>query len=191
MLMLLEPGFFPLRGGYRDARREMRKGWLRDMCEIVRVPPRTRDNDCLEMALATNAYVIARVRADVPRAAEAVRDPSEMGYRLHTASGSDSADLHAFLGSMGIRNLFKQTYGSDLIDTWKGSHHYYGRIFADSGESPSSSLVVDDSNRSVQWATEAGASAVLIWNEPPGSTDAWKVLRSLADLPSFLAGTDV
>ena len=83
--------------------------------------------------------------------------------------------------------MFTQTYGPDLIDTWKGSRHYYEDIMADVGVSPDNALIVDDSNKSVSWATEAGATAVLISSERPERTGACGVLNSLADLPDFLA----
>ena len=176
---------FPLKGGYRKARRRMEISWLRDMCEIVGVDAPGDDEECYRVSRATTEYVIERVRADYPGATEAIQTLHENGYKLYTASGTDSHDLQAFLEGMGVRELFTQTYGPDLIDTHKGSRHYYEGIMADADVSPDNVLVVDDSPKSVVWAEEAGATAVLVSNEATKASD--HVIGSLAELPGLLA----
>ena len=74
------------------------------------------------------------------------------------------------------------------MNTWKGGRLFYDRIFGDAGVQPSECLVIDDSPRAVQWASEAGATAVLVSAEPSPSDNAYVVVGSLAELPSFLAG---
>ncbi|MCH7906307.1 MAG: HAD family hydrolase [Chloroflexi bacterium] len=110
-----------------------------------------------------------------------------MGYRIYTASDTESVDLKATLRGMEVRDLFVETYGSDLVGTWKGSHLFYDRILAHAGVPPEKASFVDDSNRSVDWITEAGATAVLISTEGPARTGACEVLDSLSELPEFLA----
>jgi FMN phosphatase YigB (HAD superfamily) len=90
-------------------------------------------------------------------------------------------------GRLGVRDLFVETYGTDLVDTWKGSRNFYDEIFSHAGVLPSKVLIVDDAATSIQWAGEAGASGVLISNETGRSAEALTVLTSLAELPGFLA----
>ena len=179
---------FPLKGGYREARRKMEISWLRDMCEIVGVDAPGDDEDCYRVSRATTEYVIERVRADYPGATEAIQTLHENSYKLYTASGTDSHDLQVFLEGMGVRELFTQTYGPDLIDTHKGSRHYYEGILADSGVSPEHALIVDDSSRCIGWAREAGASAVLVSAEANAALG--HVMVSLAELPDFLSAVE-
>ncbi len=92
-----------------------------------------------------------------------------------------------WLEGMGVQDLFTQAYGPDLIDTHKGSRHYYEGILADAGESPSKSLFIDDSNKCVGWIVEAGARGILVSTEPPDNTEAIAILAALSELPDFLA----
>ena len=81
--------------------------------------------------------------------------------------GPSSLDLDGFLTGMTVRPLFNRLYGPDLVNTWKGGPLFYDRIFTDAGVSPSKALVVDDSARAVEWASEAGAATVLVSTGPP------------------------
>jgi len=40
-----------------------------------------------------------------------------MGYRIYAGSGTEAVDLDATLRGMGVRGLFTETYGTDLVDT--------------------------------------------------------------------------
>ncbi len=178
---------FPLDGGYLAARRVHIIKWLRDMCDLVGVDAPSDEDECAEFAIATHQHVWSRIECEIPGAADAIRQLNDMGYQLYMGSGTESIDLDATLRGMGVRELFTETYGTDLIDTWKGSRLYYDRVLAHAGVSPESALFVDDSNRCVSWSVEAGAEAVLIADERPETTDAAGVLRSLAELPGLLA----
>ena len=68
---------------------------------------------------------------------------------------------------MGVRNLFGRLYGLDLINTSKQSQTYYERIFANSGVESDRAVVVDDSETAIQWASEAGATVVLVSRTVP------------------------
>ena len=177
---------FPAKGGYLPVWRRLQIEWLRDMCAIVGVTAPRDDERCFETAWETMEYVVPRVRASYPGATAAIQALHAKGYRLYTASGTHSHDLRLYLEGMGVRELFGRTYGPDLIDTHKASRHYYEGILADAGVTPARALIVDDSPRATLWATEAGASALLIASEPPAELTMGNVLRSLADLPTFL-----
>ena len=171
---------------YLDAWRDSELRWLREMCELVGVDAPSEDEDCWRLSRETSTYVIRRVRSAIPGVVDAVRSLHQMGYRLYTASGESSPDLDSYLIGMGVRPLFERLYGPDLVNTWKGGRSYYDRLFADSGVAPSEALVVDDSPKAVQWAREAGATAVLVSAGPSPSNDADTVLSSLAELSAFL-----
>lgn len=187
MPMFIEGTGFPLKGGFRKAERKMAIVGFRDMCEIVGVAAPDDDGECYGISRATTEYVIQRVRSDYPGAADAIRALHGGGYRLYTASGTYSFDIQVFLKGMGVSDLFTRTYGPDLIDTHKGSRHYYEGILADSGESPATSLFLDDSEKSIGWIVEAGARAILVSPVEQKSTDAIAVLGALSELPEFLA----
>ena len=158
--------------------------WLREMCEHVGVEAPDGDA-CRRLAEETNAYVIARIRAAFPDAADAIRELHARGHALQTASGGSSRDLDGYLEGMGVRALFpSRLYGPDLVGTVKGSPLFYERIFADAGVDPGSALVVDDTPDMVTRAAQAGATAVLVSDDHAG--EAASVISSLAELPAFL-----
>jgi len=65
---------------------------------------------------------------------------------------------------MGVSDCFCRLYGPDLIETLKEGPAYYERIFADLGIAAADALVVDDSPRTIEWATQVGACTVLVGN---------------------------
>jgi HAD superfamily hydrolase (TIGR01509 family) len=160
--------------------------WLRGMCELVGIatPP---EDVCVQLAHRATAFVIPRVRAAFPGAADAIRLLYNQGYTLHTASGEPSFELAGHLAGMGVRDCFDCLYGPDLIDTFKISPAYYERIFADLNISPSDALIIDDSPDAVQWATQVGAHAALISNNPSfAETETLFHCKSAAELPALL-----
>ena len=177
---------FPVQGGYRAARRTMGIAWVRDMFRIAGVPALADDEECYGLFRATTDYVTPRLRTAFPGAVEAIRTLHGLGFRLFTASGTDSFDLDVYLEVMEVKDLFTGIVGPDLIDTHKGSRHFYEGILELAGVSPQNALFVDDSDKSVGWATETGAMAILISQEPAESEKALAVLNSLAELPDFL-----
>jgi HAD superfamily hydrolase (TIGR01509 family) len=144
------------------ASRVERERWLGGMCERVGVPAPAGDG-CAELAAATEAYVIPRVRAAYPEAASAIRALHAAGHVLATASGTLSDDLAQNVTGMGIRACFSgRLYGPDLVQAHKAGPEYYRRIFADAGVEPSEALVVDDAPRALAWAAQAGARTVHV-----------------------------
>ena len=157
------------------------------MCEVVGVDASADEDECADLARATHQFVWARIECEIPGAGNAIRELHEMGYSIYAGSGTEAVDLDATLRGMGVRDLFTETYGTDLVDTWKGSRNYYDRILAHAGVPPEKALFVDDNNRSIDWATEVGAMGVLISDEQPDITNAVEVIDRLAELPGFLA----
>jgi phosphoglycolate phosphatase-like HAD superfamily hydrolase len=178
---------FPLDGGYLAARWIYFVKWLRDMCDLVGVEAPADEDECADLAGATHHYVWARTECEIPGVGNAIRELHGMGYRIYAGSGTEAVDLDATLRGMGVRDLFTETYGTDLVDTWKGSRIYYDRILVHAGVPPEKALFVDDNNGSIDWANEAGAIGVLIADERPDPTNAVEVLGSLVKLPRFLA----
>ena len=186
MKMFIDGIGFPERGGYRAARRTMGITWVRDMFRIVGVPAPADDEECYRLFRAATDYVTPRLRSAFAGAVEAIRALHGLGFKLFTASGTDSFDLEVHLEIMGVRDLFTGIGGPDLIDTHKGSRHFYEGILKLAGVAPENALFVDDSAKCAGWATETGASAVLISQDRTKSDSAIAVLGSLAELPEFL-----
>ena len=138
------------------------------------------------MATEASAYITARVHSAFPGAVEAVHELRASGYTLHTASGSHAADLEGYLQAMELKGTFGRLYGSDLVDVPKMGIAYYERIFADAGVEPTAALVIDDSPKSVAWARETGATAVLVAKGASSLREGQGVLGSLAELPAYV-----
>jgi HAD superfamily hydrolase (TIGR01509 family) len=169
---------------YTDFFVEQRVRWLCDMCARVGVPaPR----DCLLVAVETEQYVLPRVRSAYPGAADAIKTLHARGYRLGTASGASSVELHGYLTGLGVRELFSERlYGQDLVRAMKGTSHYYNRIFADAALDPADTIVVDDAAWVLDRAAEAGAQTVLVSTKPQDSRHAHIVIKRLGELPALL-----
>jgi beta-phosphoglucomutase-like phosphatase (HAD superfamily) len=122
---------------------------------------------------------------------DAIRMLHRQGYMLHTTSGESSLDLAGYLQAMGVSDCFGRLYGPDLIDTFKEGPEYYERMLADLGISPADALVVDDSPRAIQWATQVGARAVLVGDSslPQGERPCILGVSSSC-LPCFNSWTD-
>lgn len=177
---------FPLKGGFKTVQYALRVEWVRDMFEHVRIPAPSTDADCYQLDLDYTAYVLKQVRADFPGAVDAIWRLAAAGYPLFTCSGTESRDLRTILGTLGIEELFAQTYGPDLIDTHKSSPHFYEGMLANAGVEPGAALFIDDSENSIGRIVDAGATAVLVSDSPLNETKATAVLPSLADLPAYL-----
>lgn len=151
--------------------------WLPPMCARVGVsaPPDQQIDDLFWESIA---WITARVKADAPGAAEAVRWLQANDYRLFTASGEDSISLNGYLSAMGIRDCFgERLYGPDLLGVIKSGVWFYERLFAESGIAPNDALVIDDSAKAIAWARQVGARALHVGTE----------LGALRDLPSWLS----
>ncbi len=158
--------------------------WIRVMCERVGVSLPRRE-DAVAIAREANAYVTRRVHAAFPEVVDVVRQLHGNGCTLHTASGEYSRNLEGYLEAMRVRELFGKLYGPDLLDLPFRGPQYYERLFEDSSTTPQQAIVVDDSEHRIMWATEAGASGVLVRRDG-GPPTSFQTISSLAQLPSLI-----
>ncbi len=173
-------------GSYLALWQEYEYRWLADICRQVGVPVPPRV-ESLKMARAASDYVTRRVNAACPGAAAAVRELHERGYRLHTASGEVSWELHGYLTGMGLRRHFGQLFGPDLINATKDGPVYYGRILAVVAVEPASAVVVDDTPIALRQAAEVGVRTVLVNEEGAGRGEFDATITQLAELPALLS----
>jgi phosphoglycolate phosphatase-like HAD superfamily hydrolase len=159
--------------------------WLDRMCAAVGVAPPADDATRRRLIRACDAYVTRRVRAAFPGAVGAIRWLHRAGYRLHTASGEASWELDGYLLGMRVRTCFGSLYGPDQVDAAKVSPLYYERVFAHVGVSPGDAVVVDDSERMLNWAAEVGAHTVLCRSAPP-TDQRHRHIPDLGTLPRLL-----
>src|SRR5258708_1075156 len=164
-------------------------GWLRGMCGLagIETPP---EEERLRLASRAAAFITCRVQAAFPGVVDTIRTLHRQGYMLHTASGESSVDLAGYLQAMGVRDCFGRLYGPDLIDTFKEGPEYYERMFADLGIAPADALVVDDSPRAIDCATQLGACAVLIGDSSLHRSGMTVHIGSLVELPALLQRLD-
>ena len=177
---------FPDVGGFIEIRAAMAVESVHIMFNHVGIAPPSSDTECFALYQSYNEYVIKRVRSDPPGTVEAIRSLATDGYRLYTASGSESVQIHLMLDVLGVRNLFIETYGPDLVDTHKGSSNYYRLILEHAGENPETALFIDDSLKSVGWIEEAGATAILISKDQQSEKVTPNSVANLAAVPELL-----
>ena len=171
---------------YFDFYGDQRARWLRDMCARVGVEAPNAE-ECYALGLETEQYVLPRVRAGFPAAADAIRTLHAKGYRLGTASSGRAFELEGHLTGLGVRELFlERLYGPDLVGAMKGTSHYYNRIFADATLDPAETIVVDDTAWVLDRAAAAGAQTVLVSTKPQSSRHTHIVIERLAELPPLL-----
>ena len=187
MPLFIEGTGFPEVGGFIETRRALAIEAVHIMFNYVGIALPGTDEDCFALYQSYNDYVVKRVRSDPPGTVEAIRNLAADGYRLYTASGTESTHIDLMLDVLGVRNLFIETYGPDLVDTHKGSSNYYRLILEHAGEPPETALFIDDSPRSVGWAREAGATAVLVSRDQPSDRPDMNVIPDLASLPGLLS----
>src|SRR5258708_23721353 len=135
-------------------------------------------------------FIPRRIQAAFPRVVDTIRTLHRQSYTLHTASGESSLDLAGYLHAMGVRDCFGRLYGPDLIEVLKEGPEYYERIFADLGIAAADALVVDDSPRVIEWATQVGACAVLVRDSSLPRTGTTVHIASLVELPAVLQRMD-
>lgn len=186
---LLEPAAWLRRldgmSDYATFLQRYRLDWMTFMCEMVGVPV-LADVDALELSERAERWIMPRVDAAFPGAVEAIRTLHAQEYRLFTASGEPSSDLHDYLSGMGVRDCFERLYGPDLIDTFKNGPEYYQRIFAGAGVEAGDAIVVDDSPAALGWASAVGATSILV-GAADGASPGTMQIGSLRELPDLLA----
>ena len=153
------------RKGSRDAHVAARTAWLADMCEHAGVKTPA---DVEAMAEDTHRACASQVRAPLRDAVAAVQALRDAGYTLFTSTGQPSWEIGAYLGAMGIRELFDRTYGCDLVDRWKSGPHYYRAISEDAGIDPRRAVCVDDTPIVLDWAKKAGMRTFLLGGQGGG-----------------------
>ncbi|KAG0339830.1 hypothetical protein BG004_006657, partial [Podila humilis] len=141
--------------------------------------------------LGKQAYVYAqtRVRAAFPGAVDTIRQLSaekekdgRKRYRLFTSSGDSSEDLEIILKGIDVFDYFEEVFGSDRVNCLKMSPRYYERVFESvhirvetqqeyqvgtnaEEDTRQEVVVVDDSEKALQWAHSLGAITIIIGDE--------------------------
>jgi HAD superfamily hydrolase (TIGR01509 family) len=172
-----DPGGTP-----RETHGRLRRLWFREMCEHVGV---ATPKEAAALAEETNAWVSERLRASDEGTPEALRTLKGRGFTLFTSAGSVSQDADAYLRGMLVRDLFAETYGTDIIDRWKTNAGFYRKILEHSGIDPKDAVTVDDQERCLDWAKRAGFARTFLL-APPATTSSHEVIASLADLLEHL-----
>ncbi len=159
--------------------------WSRRMIGHVGVAVSEDEDELFRLSRAAEAFIIPQTKADFPGAAEALEQLSDAGFKLFTSSGSTSWELEQYIASMGrpgIRGRFERLYGRDLIQQVKSGPEFYGKIFEDSGVNPAVSLVLDDSEKSLDWAASHEAQTLLVGSK----SERHRSIGALAELPAML-----
>jgi FMN phosphatase YigB (HAD superfamily) len=172
-----DPGGTP-----RETHGRLRRLWFREMCEHVGV---ATPKEASALAEETNAWVSERLRASLPSTEDVLRDLAARGLRLFLSAGAVSQDASAYLRGMGVRDLFEETYGTDIIDRWKTNAGFYRKILEHSGVRAEDAVTVDDLERCLDWARRAGFGRTFLL-APAGTSSAHEVIASLAELPERL-----
>lgn len=170
-------------GRYVAGLKAYERAWLAAMCEHVGIAPPEGDA-CDALAREAMLYIMRRVRAAFPHAAEAVAALGDAGYTLHTASNQASWELDAYLAPMGVVDRFGILFGADLVDCMKPNSRYYERAFALADVDPAQALVLDDTPEFLDAAREVGARTVLVG--AGASAPGHLAIPSLAALPALL-----
>ena len=168
-----DPGGTP-----RETHGRLRRLWFREMCEHAGVVAPKQSG---VLAEETFAWVTERLRASLPGTVEVLRTLKARGTRLFISAGLVSHDGDAYLRGMGVRDLFDEIYGTDVIDRWKTNAGFYRKILEHSGVRPEETMTVDDQDRCLDWAKRAGFAQTLLL-APAGTASSHQVVSSLAEL---------
>jgi FMN phosphatase YigB (HAD superfamily) len=165
-------------GTPRETHGRLRRLWFREMCEHLAI---ATPKDAAVLAEETNAWVSERLRASFAGTPAALRELKKRGCRLFTSAGSVSQDAGAYLKGMGVRELFDETYGTDVIDRWKTNAGFYRKILEHSGVDPTDAVTVDDQARCLDWAKRAGFARTFLLG-PAGTLSSHELIASLSEL---------
>ena len=167
-----------------EFRRADRIEWLRDMLRFAEVPAPSDDAAADMLAREAIAYVVPRARAAVPGAAETLRAVHARGFVLFTASGDHSHMLDGYLTGLGVRALFREIYGADLLGVWKNGPRFYKALLEHAHLDPSHALTLDDDATRLDWARDLGIGTILVGSKDPGSNH--RRIGTIAELPQAL-----
>jgi HAD superfamily hydrolase (TIGR01509 family) len=171
-------------GTPRETHPRLRRLWLREMCERVGVAP---PKNAGALAEETIAWVTSQISVPTAGAIETVRALKSRGHRLFTSAGAHSVDTDGYLRAMGIRELFDEVYGSDVIDRWKTNAGFYRKTLERSGVPGEDALTVDDQEKCLDWAKRAGFSRTFLL-APAASASAHERVATLSELVARLEG---
>lgn len=157
---------------------------MRDMFRIVGLTEMPAD-EAEALALDAIDYVIPRTRATAPRAAETLAALHDRGFTLYTASGDHSRNLRGYLTGAGVRALFRETYGADLLGTLKTGPHFYRALLDHAPVDPADAIVVDDDAWRLDWARDLGMATILVGAKDPDATHTR--IGALAELPAAVS----
>lgn len=165
------------RPGFRAFDRAYETAWLAGMAAHIGIamPPHI---DVYDLAAEATRYVTHRAQASIPGSAEALRTLHTAGFTIYAASGGRTYELDGYFTGMGIRDCFREIYGTDIVDIAKAGPAYYRAIFADAGIEPSDALVIDDSLDAIAWAASTGASTLQVTPEHPFAHAAAELLKA-------------
>jgi len=169
--------------GQEQPSRNERIDWLRDV--LVLAGSGVPDEDELHRtAIEVLRYVTRNTQSAVPAAATTLRILHERGFRLFTASGDDSVNLSNYLSALGVRELFEQTYGADLLGVRKDGPAFYATLLARESLDAARVIVVDDDAHRLDWARALGMNTLLVGQKDASSSHPR--VQQFAELPSAL-----
>jgi HAD superfamily hydrolase (TIGR01509 family) len=126
-----------------------------------------------------------------PEAKRIIRALGSAGYTLAVASGSYERDIRAILSANGIEDTFSTVVGKDNIERYKPHPETYLRAAGKIGMEPKACLAVEDAEKGIRSAKDAGMSVILI--ETPitrgfGLEGADLTFSNLGELSSCICG---
>lgn len=135
------------------------KVWVETMFEGsgLELPPESQYLDIMQEA---DSYVIPKIQSSYPNIIEVIKQLHKEGYTLNTASGASERWLKLFLEPMGIVHCFKTVYGTDIINTRKGTMLYYDKIFEWEKINPKQTIIIEDNVKMLNRAKDLGANVI-------------------------------
>jgi phosphoglycolate phosphatase-like HAD superfamily hydrolase len=151
------------------------------MCERVGVPvPRITD----DLVWDAQRWICARVVAPFIGVPDVLRGLRARGHRLFTSTGQPSVEIAGYLEAMGVRDLFDETYGTDIVDRWKTNAGYYRKLLEHSAVRAEDAVTLDDQERCLDWASRAGFRTFLL--APASTQSTHEVIATLGELSARL-----
>jgi HAD superfamily hydrolase (TIGR01509 family) len=124
-----------------------------------------------------------------PQAERMIRLFHRAGKRLAIASGSTSSDIRAVLKNAGLTDLFEAIVGSDHVLALKPAPDIFIEAAARIGQEPSRCLVLEDAEKGLFAAIDAGIPVIIILTSETKKFDfsrADLVIESTGELVALL-----
>ena len=93
-------------------------------------------------------------------------------------------NLSNYLSALGVRELFEQTYGADLLGVRKDGPAFYATLLARESLDAARVIVVDDDAHRLDWARALGVNTLLVGQKDASSSHPR--VQQFAELPSAL-----